>query len=104
MGSLVNERLVASIMESAFLEKVGENLRAARLRAGYTLEVVERATKGKFKGSAVGSYERAEREIPISKLMSLCHFYKVEMGVVLGLGLLTSPHEANTPEAGNLSR
>ena len=58
-----------------YMENLGRNLRDARRQAGFSLMKLEEDTKGEFKASAVGAYERGERAISVVKLAALCRVY-----------------------------
>ena len=64
-------------MIQKFPQQVGEVLRRARQEAGLTLQEVQRRSRGKFKASAVGSYERGERTISIDRFCGLAQIYGV---------------------------
>lgn len=63
--------------EVDFKERLGTRLRAIRNQQGMTLSDVEEASDGEWKAVAVGSYERGDRAISISKLSRLAAFYGV---------------------------
>lgn len=56
---------------------VGQVLRSARLRAGLTLGDVLARSRGKFKPSSVGGYERGERSITVERLAGLAALYGI---------------------------
>ncbi len=68
---------------SHYQNRLGVNLRDARRRAGFSLMGLEEATKGEFKSSAVGAYERGERAISVTKLADLCRVYQVRPAMVI---------------------
>lgn len=73
---------------------VGDVLRRARRRRGLTLGGVSKASGGRFKPSAVGGYERGEREISLQRFCDLAAFYGVSPDRLLAEALdVTSPDE-----------
>jgi transcriptional regulator with XRE-family HTH domain len=54
-----------------FAEALGEAIRHARQRAHLSLRDLERRSAGRFKPSAVGGYERGERDISVERLVEL---------------------------------
>jgi transcriptional regulator with XRE-family HTH domain len=67
-----------------FAEVAGEALRAARRRKRLTLRGVWRRSRGEFKPSALGGYERGERAISLDKFCSLAEIYGVPADRLLG--------------------
>ncbi len=60
------------------LEQVlGERIRATRLELGLTLRDVERLSGGSLTSVAIGSYERADRTMSVTKFLALADFYGV---------------------------
>ncbi|MDQ3956736.1 MAG: helix-turn-helix domain-containing protein [Actinomycetota bacterium] len=62
-------------MNSTFAQTAGRVLRGARVRHGLTLQEVERRSQGRFKPSALGGYERAERKISLEIFCDLAAVY-----------------------------
>ena len=58
-----------------FSEAVGEVLRRARRERGLTLHEVRRRSRGRFKPSSVGCYERGERAISLDRFCQLAAVY-----------------------------
>ena len=56
---------------AATARSLGEAIRDARTKAGLTLRDLERVSDGRFKPSAVGGYERGERDISAERLIEL---------------------------------
>jgi transcriptional regulator with XRE-family HTH domain len=52
---------------------VGAALRAARLRAGLSLEQLARRSGGRYKPSSLGGYERGERAISLARFCDLAY-------------------------------
>jgi transcriptional regulator with XRE-family HTH domain len=75
-------------------ELTGEVLRRARKARGLTLHEVRRRSKGRFKPSTVGGYERGERIISITRFCELANMYGVPADRLLGEVL-----EALSPQA-----
>ncbi len=69
--------------------KLGQQLRKIRTANQLSLKQVEKISKGRFKASIVGSYERGERAVSAYRLMELASLYGVS-----GAYLVT---EAATP-------
>lgn len=58
---------------------LGERLRAIRQQKGWSLKEVEKKSRGRFKASALGAYERGERNLSVPRLNDLSRFYKVPL-------------------------
>lgn len=58
-----------------FLEETGHALRRARRARGWTLRDVDKGSGGRFKSTAVASYERGERAISLDRFWALAEFY-----------------------------
>ena len=54
-----------------------EKLRQIRKSKGWSLQDVEKHSKGKWKAVVIGSYERSDRAISLKKAIELMEFYKV---------------------------
>lgn len=65
-------------MIDKFSAALGGRLRAARRQRGWSLSDVETVTKGEFKASVVGAYERGERAISVQRLVRAAAIYSVE--------------------------
>lgn len=61
----------------AFQKIVGEVLRGARAARGLTLQDVHQLSRGRFKPSALGGYERGERLISLSRFCALAECYRI---------------------------
>lgn len=66
-----------------FNAALGERLRRARKARGWSLVEVEEATKGEFKASVMGAYERGERSLSVSRLCRLADLYRVSPASLL---------------------
>lgn len=75
---------------------LGERLRGIRRQQGLTLQDVEERSRGQWKAVVVGSYERGDRAISISKLSRLADFYGVPLRDLLPQ---PSPAGSDTPAA-----
>lgn len=75
---------------------LGERLRGIRRQQGLTLQDVEERSRGQWKAVVVGSYERGDRAISISKLSRLGDFYGVPLRDLLPQ---PSPAGSDTPAA-----
>lgn len=62
---------------------VGERLRDARRRRGWSLLDVEDASDGEFKASVLGAYERGERSVSAARLWRLAQLYDVHVASLL---------------------
>ena len=71
-------------------EAIGEALRRARKRRGLTLHEVDRISRGRFKPSSVGSYERGTRTISAPLLVELSTLYGVPPDRLLSEALAAS--------------
>jgi transcriptional regulator with XRE-family HTH domain len=56
---------------------LGARLRAVRNQQGLSLHGVEEKSEGRWKAVVVGSYERGDRAITVTKLAELAQFYTV---------------------------
>ena len=54
-----------------------EKLRIIRKSKGWSLQDVEKVSKGKWKAVVIGSYERSDRAISLKKAIDLMEFYQV---------------------------
>lgn len=68
---------------SDYQHRLGERLRAIRGQQGLTLQDVEEMSKGEWKAVVVGSYERGDRAVSVSKLARLADFYRVPLSDLL---------------------
>ncbi|MEX0667485.1 MAG: helix-turn-helix transcriptional regulator, partial [Acidimicrobiia bacterium] len=62
-----------------FDRALGERLRAARRRRGWSLHEVERSSSNEFKSSVLGAYERGERSISVQRLHRLAQIYAIDV-------------------------
>ena len=64
-------------MVDRFSVALGGRLRAARRQRGWSLGEVESYTKGEYKASVVGAYERGERAISVQRFVRIAEIYGV---------------------------
>lgn len=62
---------------------LGARLRAVRHQTGLSLSAVEEMSNGEFTPSALGAYERGERNISVPRLQRLATFYNVSVADLL---------------------
>lgn len=62
-------------MVEDFNYALGQRLRAVRRQRGWSLGDVETHTRGEFKASVVGAYERGERAISVQRFVRLSDIY-----------------------------
>ena len=74
---------------SEYQKRLGSRLRAIRQQQGLTLQQVEELSGGKWKAVVVGSYERGDRAVSVSKLAELSEFYNVPVTELLPKDELT---------------
>lgn len=63
--------------------ELGSRLRAIRRMQGLTLADVEERSQGVWKAVVIGSYERGDRAVTVSRLSELADFYGVPIGHLL---------------------
>ncbi len=66
-----------------YLRALGARLRAIREQRRWSLHDVQVASRARFSGSAVGTYERGERSISVRRLSELADLYGVPLDRVL---------------------
>lgn len=79
----------------AFSEAIGLALRRARKGRKLTLHDVARISKGRFKPSSVGSYERGTRTISVPLLCDLAGLYGIPPDRILADALASSGTDAH---------
>ncbi|HEX9889291.1 MAG TPA: transcriptional regulator [Nitriliruptorales bacterium] len=84
--------------EGEYQRQLGERLRAIRAQQDLTLQEVEERSAGRWKAVVVGSYERGDRAISITKLAELGRFYGVPLADLLPQAPPDVPDEAADPE------
>lgn len=66
-----------------YQRRLGARLRAIRRQQGMTLQQVEERSEGHWKAVVVGSYERGDRAVSVTKLAELGEFYGVPVSELL---------------------
>ena len=64
-------------MPSDYAKSLGARLRSIRQQQGLSLQGVEEKSAGRWKAVVVGSYERGDRAVTVSRLAELADFYRV---------------------------
>jgi transcriptional regulator with XRE-family HTH domain len=82
--------------------KLDQNFAAKKLREirkskGWSLQDVEKASKGKWKAVVVGSYERSDRAISLKKTIELMAFYQVPISALFDEKLQSKVSINNQP-------
>jgi|SRR5690606_20720122 len=70
-------------MPSDYAKSLGARLRAIRQQQGLSLQGVEEKSAGRWKAVVVGSYERGDRAVTVSRLAELADFYRVPVAELL---------------------
>ena len=70
-------------MSDDYAQSLGGKLRSIRQQQGLSLHAVEQKSQGRWKAVVVGSYERGDRAITVTKLAELAAFYGVPVGQLL---------------------
>jgi transcriptional regulator with XRE-family HTH domain len=60
-----------------YARALGSKLRSIRQQQGLSLQGVEQKSQGRWKAVVIGSYERGDRAVTVSKLAELADFYGV---------------------------
>lgn len=68
---------------SDYARLLGGRLRAIRQQQGLSLHGVEQRSQGRWKAVVVGSYERGDRAVTVSRLQDLAAFYGVPVAELL---------------------
>ncbi len=77
MGGETEPEFLGDDQEDNVRLKVGQRLREVRLALGLTLEGATAASRRAIKTSTLGSYERGDRTITVSRLYALAELYGV---------------------------
>lgn len=80
--------------------KLGQALRKMRTANHLSLKQVEKVSKGRFKASIVGSYERGERSVSTYRLVELASLYGVSAAAVIAEASAKSSRKKHDPNAG----
>lgn len=70
-------------MASDYAKSLGARLRSIRQQQGLSLQGVEEKSAGRWKAVVVGSYERGDRAVTVSRLAELAEFYRVPVSELL---------------------
>ena len=70
-------------MPSEYAKSLGARLRSIRQQQGLSLQGVEEKSNGRWKAVVVGSYERGDRAVTVSRLAELADFYRVPVSELL---------------------
>jgi transcriptional regulator with XRE-family HTH domain len=73
-------------MPSEYAKSLGARLRSIRQQQGLSLQGVEEKSAGRWKAVVVGSYERGDRAVTVSRLAELAEFYRVPVAELLPVG------------------
>ena len=73
-------------MSTDYSRALGARLRAIRNQQGLSLQGVEDKSHGRWKAVVVGSYERGDRAVTVSRLAELAEFYRVPVAELLPEG------------------
>jgi len=73
-------------MASDYAKSLGARLRSIRQQQGLSLQGVEEKSSGRWKAVVVGSYERGDRAVTVSRLAELADFYRVPVAELLPEG------------------
>ena len=68
---------------SEYGNSLGARLRSIRQQQGLSLQGVEEKSNGRWKAVVVGSYERGDRAVTVSRLAELADFYRVPVSELL---------------------
>lgn len=75
-----------------------QKLREIRKSKGWSLQDVEKISKGKWKAVVIGSYERSDRAISLKKTVELMNFYQVPISALFDEEMVSS-QITDSPEA-----
>ena len=70
-------------MTHEYERALGARLRSTRMQRGLSRHDVQVQSEGRWSAAAVGSYERAERAVTVTRLAELAEFYGVPVGKLL---------------------
>ena len=92
--ALTSEAVISKSGSGGLTIAVGASLRAARLRAGFSLEQLARRSGGRFKPSSLGGYERGERTLSVPRFCDLAELLGMPADQMLAhaLGILDPEH------------
>ncbi len=91
-------------MTSEYATALGAELRRIRKQQGLSLNDVERKSNGQWTAMVVGSYERADRAVTVTKLVELADFYGIPISDLLPDAWIYAPPPAATAIVLDLQR
>jgi len=68
---------------SDYARALGARLRAIRTQQGLSLQGVEQRSNGQWKAVVIGSYERGDRAVTVTRLAELADFYRIPVTELL---------------------
>jgi transcriptional regulator with XRE-family HTH domain len=68
---------------SEYARALGARLRAIRTQQGLSLQGVEQRSGGRWKAVVIGSYERGDRAVTVTRLAELADFYRIPVTELL---------------------
>lgn len=71
------------MQDPVFAKQLGARLRSIRQQQGLSLQKVEQKSGGRWKAVVVGSYERGDRAVTVTRLAELAEFYGVPLAELL---------------------
>ena len=89
---------------SEYATALGAELRRIRKQQGLSLNDVERKSNGQWTAMVVGSYERADRAVTVTKLVELANFYGIPVSELLPDAWIYAPPSAATAVVLDLQR
>jgi transcriptional regulator with XRE-family HTH domain len=87
-------------VDPQYSRQVGALLRSIRNQQGMSLLGVERRSQGRFKAVVIGSYERGDRVVSVSRLAELARFYDVPITELLPTGSQPRAHRRQASGGG----
>ncbi len=92
------------MVTSEYATALGVKLRRIRRQQGLSLKDVERKSNGQWTAMVVGSYERADRAVTVTKLVELADFYGIPVSDLLPDPWISVPPPAATAIVLDLQR
>jgi len=89
---------------SEYATALGAKLRRIRKQQGLSLNDVERKSNARWTAMVVGSYERADRAVTVTKLVELADFYGIPVSDLLPDAWIHAPPPATTAIVLDLQR
>jgi transcriptional regulator with XRE-family HTH domain len=75
--------------------EISDRLREIRISRGLSLFEIEKSSRGRLKAATLGSYERSDRSLSISRAIEIAQFYQIPLSY-----LLTGSAENTDPSSG----